>query len=249
MVAVIVSALVALLAAISLQRNTVRAVPVPSVTPITSSSTASAVPVVTPTQSSTSASPDPSATPTAQQPAEPASQTVLPAKPTEISFQVYDQDQHKSVSVAKQVGVVEPGPDGVIRPSEATWAVLDVAAWWDQQAAPGNPSTGTSYIYGHACQTAPCAFNELHWLQPGNTVTVTTPSGKVQYDVKRVSCFTKPGFHLDPKVYPCLPDTADQSLQHSAVYDFSHKRRIWLITCGYIGNTSPINWAVEAEVK
>lgn len=51
---------------------------------------------------------------------------------------------------------------------------LECAYWWSEHAAPGDPSTGTTYIYGAACTRVRCAFDDLRPLRRGEVVWVRT---------------------------------------------------------------------------
>jgi hypothetical protein len=123
----------------------------------------------------------------------------------------------------------------LIIPPMATNADLQRVYWWSERAAPGTPSTGTAYIYGHACaRYALCAFNRLRELAKGDLVTVATGRGALAYRVA-----AKP---------VRLAKTA-AGIGASPIYDYGVVNRLVLITCGYAPDgSSPWNWVVITQL-
>ncbi|HEV7146263.1 MAG TPA: class F sortase [Pedococcus sp.] len=136
--------------------------------------------------------------------------------------------------------VVSTTVDGVwsITPPEASWEDLQSAYWWSQErysALPGAPSTGTTFVYMHACQQVRCAGNDLHRLRPGDTITLTTRAGVLQY---RVAALLR------------LDKTPQGVGSSKTLYSYGHRNQLRLVTCGYAADgSSPFNWAVIATLQ
>ena len=165
---------------------------------------------------------------------------VVPAGPTEIQFTVGG-----NVTVTEKVGVVYAnqhtgGSWDTITPPEDSLAELGMAYWWGNglSAQPGDPSAGTSYIYGHSCaKWSGCAFNQLKRLVTRDHVTVTTPKGVLTYEVT-----------TGPVPVPKAQLSSNVSVYRSEV------NRLVLITCMTAGEAAssqhgvPSNWVVELKL-
>lgn len=135
-----------------------------------------------------------------------AKQRVEPAAPTALRI--------PSIGVNAEVGslqaTVRDGKLGLY-PPEATYADLLRAYWatWEgHRAAPGYPSTGTTFIVGHTChkQGCPAVFNSLQSIQLGAHVTVKTPSGVLVYRIFRVQAYPKSAITNVEEVYANVPN-------------------------------------------
>lgn len=93
-------------------------------------------------------------------------------------------------------------------PPEATWDDLTRAYWWNERSAPGNPSSGTTFIIGHTChaQGCPAVFNRLQDVQKGTFVTVTTPNGALTYRIFRTQTYPKSAITNVDEVYKNVPN-------------------------------------------
>jgi hypothetical protein len=139
------------------------------------------------------------------------------------------------------IGTVESRTvDGIwtITPPEATWVDLQSAYWWSQRrysALPGAPSTGTTFLYMHACLQVHCAGNDLHRLRGGEAVVLATRAGVLHYRVVRV-------LRLDK--------TPQGVGNNNTLYSYGHRNQLRLVTCGYAPDgSSPFNWAVIATLQ
>jgi sortase (surface protein transpeptidase) len=97
---------------------------------------------------------------------------------------------------------------------------------------PAAPSTGTTYVYGHACHHHVCPFTNLKDATVGDPIVVTTPAGVLNYQINRIG--------LSPRSANSLPAWASDS----TITD-----RIVLITCQYEqGDISTNNIVVAATL-
>jgi sortase (surface protein transpeptidase) len=103
-----------------------------------------------------------------------------------------------------------------VDPPKSTARQLGTAAWIVQSTYPDQPGRGTAYIYGHACLSFPCAFNDLVDTKIGDIAQITTRAATLIYRVDRTG--------LSPKTANALPDWASDS---------TVPNRIVLITCSY----------------
>jgi sortase (surface protein transpeptidase) len=104
------------------------------------------------------------------------------------------------------------------------------AVWLTQSAYPSAPSTGTSYVYGHACHYHVCSFTALRNVRVGDPMTVTVPSRKLTYRVCAIGRSPKSGNLQVPRCANGLPDLV-------------------LVTCEYEqGDTSTSNLVVAANL-
>lgn len=184
------------------------------------------------------------------QPVAPATQAALPsgvvsrvapAAPTEISFMV----NGSTVPVKDKVGVlyVSQHADGgwsAITPPEDSLAELGMAFWWGNGLSfqPGDPSAGTTYIYGHSCQKwSGCAFNKLGQLRANAQVTLTTPNGVLTYRV-----------NANPRSVKRKDLPGDTQTYYNRV------NRLVLITCltadevAKLPDGKPSNWVVDLSL-
>lgn len=123
----------------------------------------------------------------------------------------------------------------LIIPPMQTNADLRRVYWWNEHAAPADPSTGTVYLYGHACtHYALCAFNHLDELVKGDLVNVTTTRGTLTYRVAAA---------------PIRLAKTAAGIGASSIYNYDIVNRLALITCGYAANgLSPWNWVVITQL-
>ena len=80
--------------------------------------------------------------------------------------------------------------------------MLDRVSWWSGNNAgiPGTDATNTVYLYGHTWRE-PAVFNRIKELRPGDTLDVTTPSGRLRYVVVTEPFkVLKPEFASDSRV-------------------------------------------------
>jgi LPXTG-site transpeptidase (sortase) family protein len=135
-----------------------------------------------------------------------------------------------SVPVAPMPATVHPdGHADPIDPPHATAQEWLTAVWITQSAYPDRPSTGTSYVYGHACHHHACAFTALRNVRSGDSITVTTPERELNYHVCTTGISPKSG---DLKVPRCASEAPD----------------LVLVTCEYEGDVSVDNLVVVATL-
>ena len=72
---------------------------------------------------------------------------------------------HGDIAVA--VAPLNVASHELVDPPHETPEQWNTAAWIRQAAYPGVHSTGTTYIYGHACLHRECAFNNLKYARQG----------------------------------------------------------------------------------
>lgn len=109
-----------------------------------------------------------------------------------------------------------------------------------QAAYPAYPSTGTTYVYGHACHHHICPFTAIQHLpgggytvNPGDQVVIGTPTGILTYQVSRVASVQK--HDAGP-----LPQWASDS---------TVPNRVVIVTCEYEqGDTSNDNIVIVATL-
>ena len=120
-----------------------------------------------------------------------------------------------------------------VDPPHGTAAEWNTAVWVKQSAYPSAPSSGTSYIYGHACHYHQCPFTQLKDARIGDLVRVTLPTGVLTYQIERTG--------LSPKTASALPAWASDS---------TVRNRVVLITCAFEqGDTSTNNIVVVANLR
>ncbi len=121
----------------------------------------------------------------------------------------------------------------LVDPPHNTAQQWDTAAWIVQAAYPAAESTGTTYIYGHACHHHICPFTNLKQAAGGDPVIVTTPTARLTYLIRRIG--------LSPKSANSLPGWASDS---------TVKNRLVLVTCEFEdGDTSTNNIVMVAELS
>jgi hypothetical protein len=135
-----------------------------------------------------------------------------------------------------QVASVRVGDSWDVYPPEDTLYDLQIAYWWNEHQAPGDPAPKTVFMYVHSCKQIRCAGDNLHNARVGSTVLVTTPSGVVKYKVFK-----------GPKSYPKTgPGSTGTSPE---VYDYNRPGWLTIITCGYSPDgVSDINWVVWTKL-
>ncbi len=115
-----------------------------------------------------------------------------------------------------------------IDPPHATAQEWQTAAWITQSAYPSAPSTGTTYIYGHACHYHVCSFTSLYNARVGDAIAVAIPSQQLGYRVCATGSSPKSGNLRVPRCASGSPDLV-------------------LVTCEYEeGDTSTSNLVVAA---
>ncbi len=120
----------------------------------------------------------------------------------------------------------------LVDPPHNTAQQWNTAAWIEQAAYPSAPSTGTTYIYGHACHHHICPFTNLHQARIGDDVVITTPARTLTYTIRRIG--------LSSKNNNSLPGWAANS---------TIKNRVVLVTCEYeYGDTSVNNIVIVADL-
>ena len=101
-----------------------------------------------------------------------------------------------------------------------------------QAAYPADTSTGTTYIYGHACHHHTCSFTNLYRAAVGDPVMITTPAATLTYRITRIG--------TSPKNASALPDWSSDSTVHN---------RVVLVTCQFEqGDTSVNNLVIVAQL-
>lgn len=83
---------------------------------------------------------------------------------------------------------------GAVRPPDL-WTV----SWWTGGGTPGSDADNTVYLYGHTWRE-PAVFNGIKDLSPGDSVVVTTQTGRVTYLVERSFVVDKPELPGNPAV-------------------------------------------------
>lgn len=83
---------------------------------------------------------------------------------------------------------------GAVRPPDL-WTV----SWWTGGGTPGTDADNTVYLYGHTWRE-PAVFNGVKDLVPGDSVVVTTQTGRVTYRVERSFLVDKPELPDNPAV-------------------------------------------------
>jgi hypothetical protein len=171
-------------------------------------------------------------------PARATSRTISPARPTRLAIPAiglrvgYDRQ-----SAVRTVVSHRDGGTWTITPAEQTWKDLVSAYWWSERrysALPGDPSTGTTFLFMHACRTVTCAGNHLADLRAGNVIVLSTRAGTLRYTVRRK-------LRLDK-----TPAGVGNS---RTLYSYGRPDQLRLVTCGYAPDgTSPFNWAVIATL-
>jgi hypothetical protein len=116
-----------------------------------------------------------------------------------------------------------------VDPPNHTPKQWNTAAWVIQAAYPSAPSTGTTYVYGHACHHHVCPFTKLKDATVGDPIVVTTPAGVLNYQINRIG--------LSPRSARSLPAWASDS---------TITNRIVLVTCQYEQGDISINNIVVA---
>ncbi len=85
--------------------------------------------------------------------------------------------------------------------SQQDW--MNTSAWIAQSAFPANPSTGTTYVYGHACDHYRCPFTQVakrdsggYTVAPGDLVSVGLSTGTLSERVCAVGSSSKSAARL-----------------------------------------------------
>jgi hypothetical protein len=101
------------------------------------------------------------------------------------------------MDVPSYVTVTPPEPEG------QDWC--DTSVRIQASAYPSSPSTGTTYVYGHACAHHICPFTDVRLLpgggysvQPGDQVVEETPTGILTLRVCQVYSSPKDGPFVEP---------------------------------------------------
>lgn len=135
--------------------------------------------------------------------------------------------------ISANVGSISVVSNQTVDPPHSTTAEWNTAVWVKQSAYPSAQSTGTSYIYGHACHYHQCPFTRLKDARVGDLVRVTLPTGGLTYQIEQTG--------LSPKTASALPRWASDSTE---------RNRIVLVTCAFEqGDTSTNNIVVVANLR
>ncbi len=111
-----------------------------------------------------------------------------------------------------------------VDPPHGTAAEWNTAVFVRAAAYPAAPSTGTTYVYGHACRWHTCPFTELRRVKVGDRIRVQVATGQLTYRVSRIG--------LSPRSATYLPSWA----RDSTVRD-----RIVLVTCAFEPDDTSVN--------
>jgi LPXTG-site transpeptidase (sortase) family protein len=98
------------------------------------------------------------------------------------------------------------------------------AVWIRASPYPASPSSGTTYIYGHACLHHVCPFTKLGATEVGDFIHVTTTRGELTYRVTAIG--------LSPKSATYLPTWAR---------DIRVRNRLVLVTCAFERDSHSVN--------
>jgi len=135
--------------------------------------------------------------------------------------------------ISANVAPISVASNQPVDPPHSTAAEWNTAVWVRQSAYPSAHSTGTSYIYGHACHYHQCPFTQLKDARLGDLVRVTLPTGVLTYQIERTG--------LSPKTASALPAWASDS---------TVRNRVVLVTCAFEqGDTSTNNIVVVANLR
>jgi LPXTG-site transpeptidase (sortase) family protein len=102
-----------------------------------------------------------------------------------------------------------------------------LVGWWSDGARPG-AAKGSAVITGHTVHDGGGAFDDLDQLTAGDTVTVTTERGTIEYVVSSVTMYRKKAL-------------AEQAAR---VFDQSVPGRLVLVTCEDWDGTAYLSNAV-----
>ena len=139
----------------------------------------------------------------------------------------------RSGEISTRVAAISVASNQPVDPPHATAEQWNTAVWVRQSSYPSASSTGTSYVYGHACHYHVCSFTQLKDVRVGDQVSITTPSQALTYRVRQTG--------LSPKAASSLPSWASRS----TVPD-----RVVLVTCAFEqGDTSTDNLVVVAQLQ
>src|SRR6476620_11329715 len=122
----------------------------------------------------------------------------------------------RSGPISANVVPISVSSNEPVDPPHSTAAEWNTAVWVKQSAYPLAHSTGTSYIYGHACHYHQCPFTQIKDARLGDLVRVTLPTGVLTYQIERTG--------LSPKTASALPAWASDS---------TVRNRVVLITCAF----------------
>jgi len=89
--------------------------------------------------------------------------------------------------------------DGAVKPS-SLWEV----AWWTGGGTPGSHAGNTVYLYGHTWKE-PAVFNHIKELRRGDSVFVTTRTGRLRYVVDSSFTVAKTDLSKTPAVAAGIP--------------------------------------------
>jgi LPXTG-site transpeptidase (sortase) family protein len=172
----------------------------------------------------------PSAQPTSTTTARPTTTGPVPRpQPAGIFSLVVKTNQGDLPAAVAPLSVASHQP---VDPPHASAKQWDTAAWIVQSAYPASPSSGTTYVYGHACHYHVCPFTNLKQARVGDSIVVTTPTGVLRYSVNRIG--------RSPKSANSLPAWASDS---------TVANRLVLVTCEFEqGDTSTNNIIVVARL-
>jgi LPXTG-site transpeptidase (sortase) family protein len=135
--------------------------------------------------------------------------------------------------ISTNVAAISVASNEPVDPPHATAEQWNTAVWVKQSSFPSASSSGTSYVYGHACHHHACSFTQLKDVSVGDQVTVMTPSHTLTYRVTEIG--------VSPKAASSLPSWASRS---------NVRNRLVLVTCAYEqGDTSTENLVVVSQLQ
>ena len=153
------------------------------------------------------------------------------ASPKPGNFRLVVKTGHGDIAVP--VAPLNVASHELVDPPHETSEQWNTAAWIRQAAYPRVHSTGTTYIYGHACRHRECAFNDLKYAGQGDVVVITTPERTLTYVIDRIG--------LSSKSANSLPRWASDS---------TIRDRIIFVTCEIEnGKLTPNNLVLSAELR
>ncbi len=162
---------------------------------------------------------------------EPSTAAAAPPRPDPGGFALVVKTD--AGDLPAQVAPMNVASHQLVDPPHDTPQQWNTAAWIVQAAYPAVRSTGTTYIYGHACHHHICPFTDLKQAKLADPVIITTPTATITYLIRRIG--------LSPKSASSLPDWASDS---------TIKDRLVLVTCQFEnGDDSTNNIVIVAELS
>lgn len=112
---------------------------------------------------------------------------------------VFRPDGSRLLKTRQQIGKVHVGQtNGHWNPIDPP--VWDQAVYWESSALAGTDSTGTTWVYGHACKHHTCPFTSIGLMSRrqlrqllGGKIVVWTSHGRLTYTIDTVGGLSKTG--------------------------------------------------------